>query len=82
MVDTMIPEIQVIPMIPARVMKREFPESITIRELCEFDDDDKFCRFDYNKRCDGVKNLEGSDLEYRIPEHQRKPEWNKNQNLD
>ena len=73
MVDTMIH------MIPVRVMKREFPEPITIRELCELDDTDKFSRFDYNKRYDGVKNLEGSDLEYRIPEHQRKPEWNKNQ---
>ena len=66
-------------MIPSQVMKREFPEPITIRELCEIDDDDKFCRFDYTKRYDGVKNLEGSNLEYRIPNHQRKPEWNKKQ---
>lgn len=66
-------------MIPRQVMKREFPAPITIRELCEIDDEEKFSIFDYTKRYDGVKNLEGSNLEYRIPEHQRKPEWNTTQ---
>ena len=69
-------------MIPTQVMKREFPEPITIRELCEIDDDEKFTIFDYTKRYDGVKNLEGSNLEYRIHEHQRKPEWNTTQKTE
>jgi hypothetical protein len=69
-------------MIPSQVMKREFPEPITIRELCEIDEDEKFTIFDYTKRYDGVKNFEGSNLEYRIPKHQRKPEWNTTQKTE
>lgn len=48
---------------------RELGKTITLRTMFE-KEEDKFIRFDNKKR-------QTSELEYRIPEHQRFPQWNK-----
>ena len=62
--------------IPTRVMKREFITPISLRDLFEKDDEGIYIRFNNTIRYD-EDNLEGSKLEYRIPDHQRTPQWDK-----
>jgi hypothetical protein len=61
--------------IPNELMDREEPSSITLRELFEYDKVTKsYTKFDARARST-------SKLLYRIPEHQRFPQWNKPQKL-
>ena len=56
-----------------KCMDREF-QPHTLRELFEKDEDDKdFIYFNSKNRDDDTRN----QLKYRIPEHQRFPQWNK-----
>jgi len=56
--------------IPTKVVKQEVLTPITLRELFEKDEDGKYIMFDSYLRSNDV-------LEYCIPEHQRLPQWNK-----
>tara|TARA_B100000745_G_scaffold284696_1_gene219507 strand:- start:344 stop:1495 length:1152 start_codon:yes stop_codon:yes gene_type:complete len=62
--------------IPTRIMKREFITPISLRDLFEKDDEGEYIRFNNTIRYD-EDNLYGSELEYRIPDHQRTPKWDK-----
>ena len=55
-----------------KCMDREF-QPRTLRELFEKDEDENFINFNYKNRDDDTRN----QLKYRIPEHQRFPQWNK-----
>ena len=56
--------------IPSKVVKQEVLESISLRELFEKDEEGNYTMFDSYKRSNDT-------LEYCIPEHQRLPQWNK-----
>ena len=59
--------------IPKEEIKREEPTSITLSELFEYDKVTKsYTKFDSRAR-------PSSNLLYRIPKHQRFPQWNKEQ---
>lgn len=59
--------------IPKEEIKREEPTSVTLRELFDYDKITKsYTKFDCRARS-------SSKLLYRIPEHQRFPQWNKEQ---
>jgi hypothetical protein len=61
--------------IPKEEIKREEPTSVTLRELFDYDKITKsYTKFDCRARS-------SSKLLYRIPEHQRFPQWNKEQKL-
>ena len=56
--------------IPNKVVKQEVLTPITLRELYEKDEDGNYTMFDSYLRSNNT-------LEYNIPEHQRLPQWNK-----
>jgi len=59
--------------IPKEEIKRKEPTSVTLRELFDYDKITKsYTKFDCRARS-------SSKLLYRIPEHQRFPQWNKEQ---
>ena len=69
-------------MIPTRVMRREFLTPISLRDLFEKDDEEKnYTKFNNCERYN-EDNPHGSNLEYRIPDHQRTPQWDNNKKLD
>ena len=55
-----------------KCMDREF-QTITLRELFEKDDDNNYINFNYTNRNEEDRYT----LKYRIPEHQRFPQWQK-----
>ena len=56
--------------LPTKVVKQEVLTPISLREMFEKDDDGEYIVFDSYKRFNDT-------LEYCIPEHQRMPQWNK-----
>ena len=58
-----------------KCMDREF-QTITLRELFEKDDDNNYINFNYTNRNEEDRYT----LKYRIPEHQRFPQWQKEKN--
>lgn len=56
--------------LPTKVIKQEVLTPISLREMFEKDDDGKYIVFDSYERFNDT-------LEYCIPEHQRMPQWNK-----
>ena len=54
--------------IPSKAIEREFIQAISLRELFSKDEDNNFSKFKYDDRSN-------TQLEYRIPDHQRFPQW-------
>ena len=54
--------------IPSKALERDFIQAISLRELFSKDDSSEFIKFNYDDRSN-------TKLEYRIPDHQRFPQW-------